>query len=81
VAGAGQSQGRFIPSVYETQYGTLNMGLTHNLRDNCKLKFQAKNLTNPKIDEVYRSEYIGGDVTKTSYRKGIDFSISLEYLF
>jgi TonB-dependent receptor len=81
VAGAGQSQGQFIPSVYETQYGTLNMSLTHQLRDNCKIKFQAKNLTNPKIDEVYRSEYIGGDITKTSYRKGMDFSLSLQYMF
>jgi hypothetical protein len=41
------------------------------------VKFAAKNLTNPKIEEVYRSEFIDSDVTKTSFRKGIDFSISV----
>jgi outer membrane receptor protein involved in Fe transport len=81
VAGAGQSKGRFIPSVYETEYGTLNLSLSYDIKDNCKIKFQAKNLTNPVIKEVYRSEYIGDDVTKTSYRKGIDFSLSLSYQF
>ncbi|MBN1974646.1 MAG: TonB-dependent receptor [Sedimentisphaerales bacterium] len=81
VAGAGQSQGQFIPNVYETEYGTLNMSISHDIKKNCKLKFQAKNLTNPLLKQVYRSEYIGDDVTKTSYRKGIDFSLSLAYQF
>jgi outer membrane receptor protein involved in Fe transport len=81
VAGAGQSQGHFIPNVYETEYGTLNMSLSYNIKKNCKLKFQAQNLTNPEIQEVYRSKYIGSDVTKSSYSKGIDLSLSLEYLF
>jgi TonB-dependent receptor len=81
VAGAGQSKGRFIPSVYEIEYGTLNLSLTHKLKDNCKLKFQAENLANPEIEEVYRSKYVSDDVTKTSYRKGIDLSMSLEHLF
>jgi TonB-dependent receptor len=80
-AGAGQSQGKFIPNVYETEYGTLNMSLSYNLKENCKLKFQAKNLTDPLIEEVYRSEYIGDDVTKTSYRRGIEFSMSMAYQF
>jgi outer membrane receptor protein involved in Fe transport len=80
-AGAGQSQGQFIPNVYETEYGSLNMSLSYNIRKNCKLNLQASNLTDPEIEEVYRSEYIGHDVTKTSYRKGIDLSLSMEYLF
>ncbi len=48
---------------------------------NLKVKFQAKNLLNPSIQEVYRSEYIGGDVVKTSYRKGITLCLGLEYQF
>jgi hypothetical protein len=57
------------------------MSLSYNIKKNCKLKFQAQNLTNPEIQEVYRSKYIGSDVTKSSYSKGIDLSLSLEYLF
>jgi outer membrane receptor protein involved in Fe transport len=81
VAGAGQSNGKFVPSVYETEYGTLNLGLSHKFGKNGQLKFQVKNLLDPEIKSVYRSKYIGGDVTKTSYRKGIEFSIGLVIRF
>ena len=37
------------------------------------------NLTNPDIRTVYRSEYIGGDVTKTSSSKGAEFQIALTF--
>jgi TonB-dependent receptor len=77
VAGAGQSNGNYIPNVYETEYGTLNFFLSHKLSENWKLKFQAKNLLDPDIETVYRSKYIGSDVTKTSYRKGREFLVSL----
>jgi outer membrane receptor protein involved in Fe transport len=81
VAGAGQSSGKYIPNVYAKEFGTLNFGASYKIKENCKVKFQAKNLTNPKIKEVYRSEYIDGDVDKTSYRRGIEYSVSMEYLF
>ena len=77
VAGAGESQTNFIPNVYETEYGTLNFTLSKKLNEHWTLKFKAKNLLNPKIQTVYRSEYIGEDVVRSSYRKGIDFSVSL----
>jgi len=81
VAGAGQSKGNYIPNVYETEYGTLNFSLIQKLDDHWKLKFQAKNLLNPKIQRVYRSDYIDGDTVKTSYRKGMEFGISLSAEF
>jgi len=81
ISGAGQSGGKFIPSVYETEYGTLNFSLSQKLGERWKLKFQAKNLLNPEIETVYRSKYIGEDVRKTSYTKGMDFSISLSATF
>jgi TonB-dependent receptor len=80
VAGAGQ-KGKFIPNIYETEFGTLNFSLSQKLGETWKVKFQAKNLTDPKIQTVYRSEYIGGDVTKTSYQKGMEFSISASAAF
>jgi TonB-dependent receptor len=81
VAGAGESLGNFIPSLYAKEYDTLNLSLTHNFGKRLKLGLQAKNLTNPSIEEVYRSDYIGADVTKTSYTKGIEFSLGLSLTF
>lgn len=77
VAGAGQSKGHLVPDVYATEYGTFNLSLSKTVRDRYKFTFQAKNLTDPAIRTVYRSDYIDGDVTKTSYHKGRDFSLSL----
>ena len=81
IAGAGQSKGNFIPNVYETEHATLNLSLTKKFGDFCSLKFQAKNLTNPAIETVYRSEYIDEDVKKTSYKKGMEFSFGLSGSF
>jgi hypothetical protein len=77
VAGAGQSLGNFVPNVYALGYDTLNVSIGQKIGKYFKLQFQAENLTDPQIQEVYRSKYIGDDVTKTSYTKGIDYSISL----
>jgi TonB-dependent receptor len=80
-AGAAQSNGKFVPNVYEKEYGTLNFSLSQKIGEKLRLKFQAKNLLNPKIQEVYRSDYTSGDTVKTSYRKGIDLTLSLQYEF
>jgi outer membrane receptor protein involved in Fe transport len=81
VAGAGQSNGNFIPDVYALEYGMLNFSLSQNLGKYFKIQFQAKNLTNPTIEEVYRSTAISDDVTKTSYTKGIEYTIGLSAEF
>lgn len=77
IAGAGQSVGNFVPSVYALQYDTLNFSLSQRIGRYVTLQFQAKNLTNPGIETVYRSEYIGDDVLKSYYTKGIELSVSL----
>ena len=77
VAGAGTVQPNFIPSVYAKEFDNLNFSLTHTIADGVKLQFQIKNLTNPAIEEVYRSPYIGEDVTKTSYTKGLGYSLGI----
>lgn len=73
----------YVPAVYETEYGTLNFSIIQKIGEHIKLKFQARNLTDPDIKEVYRSRYFDGDVTKTSYSKGVDlsFGISAEFRF
>lgn len=76
VAGADATQ-VFIPNVYATEFDTLNFTLTQDLGQYFQIRFKAQNLTNPKIQQVYRSEYIGDDVLKTSFTKGIDYSLSI----
>jgi outer membrane receptor protein involved in Fe transport len=83
VAGAGVAQNtRFVPSVYAEEYGTLNLVVEKGLGEGVELKFQAKNLTNPEITEVYRSDFVpGGDVTKSSYHKGLELTIGISASF
>ena len=70
------SNGSFVPDVYATAYGTLNFSLSQRLGRFFALEFQAKNLTDPTISEVYRSD-LGPDETRTSYTNGIELSLSL----
>jgi len=79
IAGATQSAGNFVPSVYATEYDTLNLSVTQKLGPWFSLVAQAKNLTNAPYETVYRSEYIGDDVRKTYYTKGIEYSLTLGF--
>jgi len=77
VAGAGESRGNFVPNIYAREYDTLNFTASQKFLKHFKLQFQAKNLTNPEIETVYRSKYIEEDRTRTSFTRGIEYSISL----
>lgn len=78
VAGAGTANlAYFVPDIYAKSYDTLNLSFSQKLGEYFKLSFAVKNLTNPEIQEVYRSDFTGPDVTKTSYTKGIEYSIGL----
>ncbi|MGF1572414.1 MAG: TonB-dependent receptor domain-containing protein [Sumerlaeia bacterium] len=81
VAGAGAADGRYIPDVYEREYGTLNASIAQELSPGWELKVAAKNILDPEIETVYRSEFTDGDVTRTSYQKGIEYSIGLSANF
>ncbi len=75
VAGAGLSIDNFVPNVYAKEFGTLNLSLSQRIGEHFQLQFQAKNLTDPTIEEVYRSDFTAGDVTKTSFTRGREFSV------
>ncbi len=77
VSGAGQDGDIFVPNIYQLEYETLNVSLRQALGDVFTLQLQAKNLTNPDIETAYRSEYILEDVTRQSFTRGIEYSISL----
>lgn len=75
VAGAGQAAGNYVPNVYQTSFDSLNFSLVQRLSEWCDFTFQAKNLTNPDIEQVYRSPYIGDDVERLSFSRGVDYSV------
>ncbi|HZL99822.1 MAG TPA: TonB-dependent receptor, partial [Planctomycetota bacterium] len=81
VAGDGTSNTDFVPAVYAKEFGTLNLTMSRKISDRVSLIFQGKNLTNPKIEEVYRSSYIPGDTTRTSYTAGREFAVGLSIRF
>jgi hypothetical protein len=81
VAGAGQANGNLVPSVYAKEFGTLNFSLIQPIAEGLQLKFQAKNLTNPKIQQYYKSPYIDQQLTRSSFTRGREFSISLTASF
>ncbi len=77
VQGPGPSNDFFIPATYETRYETLNATLSQGLGGHVKLMLAAKNLTDAEHREVYRSEFVGTDVTRRSHRDGVEYSLSI----
>jgi outer membrane receptor protein involved in Fe transport len=71
----------FVPDVYEEEFGILNLGIIQPIGEYWKIAFQARNLTDPKIKRVHRSDYSTNEVTKSSYRRGIDFSFSTSFTY
>ncbi len=79
--GPGQIASFFVPAIYETEHDSLNFTLSQKIGEHIKVKFAAKNLTNTTFKDVYRSEFIPGDTLRSSYRKGIDLSVSISAEF
>jgi outer membrane receptor protein involved in Fe transport len=63
--------------VYQKEFGTLNFSINQRLTRHLTLRFQAKNLTNPTIEEVYRSDFTGDDLTNTSFTRGVEYALSI----
>ena len=66
-----------IETIYQdlALFDNLNFTLTQSIGDYIKVKFQAKNLTNPTYETAYRTG--AGDFTRTSFRRGIDYTIGI----
>lgn len=77
--GDGFDRGLYIPAVYALPYGTLNFTIQQSIGEHWKIFFQAKNILNPEIQTVYRSQYLPGDILNTSYTSGVDFAIGASF--
>ncbi len=71
----------YIPAVYQEQFDTLNFSLAQQIDDHFRVQFRAKNLTNPSINEVYRSDFIDGERLNTTFTRGIEYSLSISANF
>ena len=80
VAGPGQTSGRFVPSRFREPVGRLNFTLSQELWDHFTLSFKAENLTNPRVEEVFKSEF-SETAVHTTFTEGIDYSVSLSAKF
>ena len=81
VAGAGTADGNFIPSVYQKEFETLNLNISQRWGERTTVQLQAKNITNPRIEEVYRDDVLQQDVTKTSFKRGRELSLGVAVRF
>lgn len=77
VSGAAEADGNFVPDIYLTGFDTLNATLSQSLGAHVRLQLGVKNLTNPEIREVYRSREIGDDVTRTSFTRGVEYTLGI----
>lgn len=76
VAG-GNKDSNYVPDLYAKERGTLNLSISQPLGEHLKLSFKAKNLTDSPVEEIYKSDYLGQEATRRSYKKGIDFSLEI----
>jgi TonB-dependent receptor len=67
----------YVPDVYEKAYGELNFGISQKVGEHWSVSFMAKNLTDPAIQKVYRSNHIDGEAVKSSYTKGVSYSVGI----
>ncbi|MEX1024615.1 MAG: TonB-dependent receptor [Planctomycetota bacterium] len=79
IAGKGSDAGRFIPDLYQKEFGTLNFSLSQRLGKHWDFRFQAKNLLDPDIETAYRTDLIPGEQLSESYTRGSEFSIGFTY--
>ena len=77
LAGAALDNNNLVPNIYSKELDTLNFSLRQGLGRFLTLSIKAKNLTNASVETFYRSDYIPSDTTRSSYTRGIEYSVSL----
>jgi TonB-dependent receptor len=77
VKGPGPSNSFFVPATYDTRWDSLSATIMQPLGQGVAISLAVKNLTNPTRREVYRSEFIGDDVTRRTWSEGIDWTLSI----
>jgi outer membrane receptor protein involved in Fe transport len=66
------------PDLYEQPAPSLDFVITQRIGRHARLKFAAKNLLNPKIEQTYGKH---NDAIYSSYTRGITFGLTFAYDF
>ena len=70
-----------IGDQYAQPVGTLNFIAKVDLANNFSLGLKARNILNPNIKIVQEDKVLGGMLDVSTYKRGIDFSLSVSYNF
>jgi outer membrane receptor protein involved in Fe transport len=65
-----------VPNVYSKGFASVNFSLSQKFAKRWKATFQAKNLLDPWLDEVYRFPD-GTEVPRRRYREGVTYGFQL----
>lgn len=77
VAGESGSGVQYAPNRIRQPYLSLDLSISQKVGQNGKLSLGITNLLDPKIEEVWQSDYVDEDeAVASSYRKGRTFSLS-----
>jgi len=75
-SGAAIGERGATPNIYSKKLATVNLSFSQEFADRWKLTFQAKNLIDPRVDEVYRAPD-GTEVLRRRYHEGVSYSFGL----
>ena len=69
------------PDTIEKSAGILDLVYQHTINDNFKLKGSIKNILDTRFKSTVKSELFNQEFLYRSYRKGVDYSFSMNYTF
>jgi TonB-dependent receptor len=75
-AGAAVGDGGATPNIYDKSREWLNISLTQKIGPHLSVRLQAKNVTDPTIQQVYR-EPDGTETNRRKGKQGVTYSISV----
>jgi outer membrane receptor protein involved in Fe transport len=76
VTGDSVNGDRYVPMIFENPVNTLDFSYAQKIGKIWTLGFRLKNILDPAIEQEYRLEQ-GGEVLKSSYKLGREYSVSL----
>ncbi len=69
------------PDVYEQATGLLDISYRYSATDHLDIKLTGKNLTDARFKKIQRNALLSRDELFESYRKGVDWNLSISYKF
>jgi outer membrane receptor protein involved in Fe transport len=75
-SGAAIGEKGATPNIYSKKLATVNFSISQDFAERWKVTFQAKNLLDPLVEEVYRAPG-GEEALRRRYREGVSYSLAV----